>query len=63
MWFMVKKCLGQNYGNTGLLEGYLADSIRQFAHLSKRHPNKYILNTIDECLKSNSKENLAALFS
>ena len=46
-----------------VVKRYLADSIKQFAHLSQRHANKYILIKIDECIKSDSKENMLALFS
>ena len=58
-----KKVSGAKLWEYRFVGRYLADSIRQFAHLSQRYPNKYILNTIDECIKSNSKENLLALFS
>lgn len=45
-----------------IVKTYLSDSIKQFARLSQKHLYKHVLDKIDECIKSDSRENLKILF-
>jgi hypothetical protein len=46
-----------------IVKPYLSDSIKAFARLSQKHQHKHVVDKIDECIKSDSRENLRVLFS
>ncbi len=46
-----------------IVKPYLSGSIKEFARLSQKHQHKHVVDKIDECIKSDSRENLKVLFS